>query len=507
MGKPLRILLVEDNQDDAALVERQLRAGGYDPLLRRVETAEAMRTALHEGGWDAVVADYNLPRFNALEAIEVLRASRRDLPFIIVSGGIGEEEATAAMKAGAHDYVMKDNLKRLVPAIEREIRDAVDRLLARRAEDALRESEARYRVLFQHAPDAIVLYDHETGRFIDANPEAERLFGLPSAELVKRGPIALSPDRQPDGSPSEELARKHIEQAVRGDHVRFEWMHQHADGTGIPCEVGLTAFRVGPRKVVQGIVRDITARKAAEAVVAASREELRIQVEQLQRANVEIETFLYTISHDLKTPLVTLNGMIALLLDRAGEKLGEDEHHYVQRMRANVDHMQRLVEDLLDMARLGRAPDHLEVFDVSEAVLAAVEQLGGRMESTGLELICPERLGQTRYDRRRLLRVFANLLSNASQYASIDRRPRVEIASEPAGAHLLIHVRDNGVGIEERHFERIFRLFEKVDPSSAQGTGVGLSIVKRIVELYGGEIRVQSLPGAGSTFSFSVPRA
>src|SRR3990172_4404219 len=124
MGKPLRILLVEDNRDDAALIERQLRAGGYDPVLRRVETAEEMRAALHEEDFDAVVADYNLQRFSALEALETLRAAHEDLPFIIVSGGIGEEIAAAAMKAGAHDYVMKDNLKRLVPAIEREIRDA-----------------------------------------------------------------------------------------------------------------------------------------------------------------------------------------------------------------------------------------------------------------------------------------------------------------------------------------------------------------------------------------------
>jgi len=199
--------------------------------------------------------------------------------------------------------------------------------------------------------------------------------------------------------------------------------------------------------------------------------------------------------------------MIALLLERAGDKFGETELHFVQRMRANVDHMQRLVEDLLDMARLGRTQDHVEVFDVSEAVLAAVEQLGGGVGSSRLDLSCPERLGRTVYDRRRLLRVFANLLSNAIQYASPERRPRVEIASEPNEAQLLIHVRDNGIGIEERYFERIFQLFERVDPSSANGTGVGLSIVKRIVELYGGEIRVRSKPGEGSTFSFTVPHA
>jgi PAS domain S-box-containing protein len=295
MGKPLRILLVEDNRDDAALVERQLRAGGYEPVLRRIDTAEAMREALRKADWDAVVADYNLPGFSAIGALEVLQASRRDLPFIIVSGGIGEEEATAAMKAGAHDYVMKDNLKRLVPAIEREIRDAADRHVARRAEEALRESEARYRVLFEHAPDAIVLHDCETGRFIEANPEAERLFGLPRAELVKRGPASVGPERSP--TDRGRGSRAGTSRALRGAHIRFEWMHRRVDGAEIPSgSHGLPgrawSCRDRPRSRAQGRER-----------WWPLREELRPRGT-APAANVEIETFLYGVP--LQGPLVAL---------------------------------------------------------------------------------------------------------------------------------------------------------------------------------------------------------
>jgi signal transduction histidine kinase len=144
------------------------------------------------------------------------------------------------------------------------------------------------------------------------------------------------------------------------------------------------------------------------------------------------------------------------------------------------------------------------MFDVSEAVLAAAEQLGPD-RSAGLSFL-PRASGATCYDRRRLLRVFANLLSNAMQSASPDRRPRVEISSEAREGHLLVRVKDNGIGIEERHFERIFRLFERIDPSSSEGTGVGLSILKRIAGAVRREIGVQSVPGVGSTFSISVPR-
>src|SRR5918994_1797897 len=137
MATPLRLILVEDSEDDAALLERELRRGGFTPTVERVETAEAMRAALDRGVWDLVVADYTLPQFNAPAALGVLKERQLDLPFIILSGTIGEETAVAAMKAGAHDYFMKGNLARLVPAIQRELREAAERRRAGQAEDAL----------------------------------------------------------------------------------------------------------------------------------------------------------------------------------------------------------------------------------------------------------------------------------------------------------------------------------------------------------------------------------
>jgi signal transduction histidine kinase len=134
MPVPLRALLVEDSEDDAALIARELRRGDYDPAIRRVETEAAMRAALAEP-WDVVISDYSLPQFSGLAALTLLRASGLDIPFIVVSGAIGEEVAVAAMKAGAHDYLMKGNLARLVPAIQRELRESEERRLRRRAEE------------------------------------------------------------------------------------------------------------------------------------------------------------------------------------------------------------------------------------------------------------------------------------------------------------------------------------------------------------------------------------
>jgi len=137
MSKPLRVLIAEDSEDDALLVVREFERGGYDVTFERVETAEAMNAALDAKEWDVVLADYAMPQFSGLDALKLLQESGHDLPFIIVSGTIGEETAVAAMKAGAHDYLMKDNLARLAVAVERELQDAEVRRERKRAEEEL----------------------------------------------------------------------------------------------------------------------------------------------------------------------------------------------------------------------------------------------------------------------------------------------------------------------------------------------------------------------------------
>src|SRR5260221_7582579 len=145
MKTPLRVLIVEDSEFDAQIMVSLLRKGGYDVISERVESAEAMRTTLEAHPWQLILADYNLPSFNAPAALQVLKDSGLDLPFIIVSGGIGEDIAVASMKAGAHDYLMKGNLHRLAPAVDRELREATNRASQREAKKAVQESELRYR--------------------------------------------------------------------------------------------------------------------------------------------------------------------------------------------------------------------------------------------------------------------------------------------------------------------------------------------------------------------------
>src|SRR5215218_5063476 len=178
MAVPLRVLLVEDSEDDALLLLRELRRGGYEPLSERVDTAGDMEAALDERGWDLVIADHSMPEFSSSAALEQLRRKGFvDLPFIIVSGYIGEDAAVAAMKAGAHDYIMKDNLARLNSAIERELRDAKVRRERRRAEEELKVSETRFRLMIEQSPLSIQIFSPD-GRTLRVNRAWERLWGV-----------------------------------------------------------------------------------------------------------------------------------------------------------------------------------------------------------------------------------------------------------------------------------------------------------------------------------------
>ncbi|WP_230198994.1 response regulator [Geotalea daltonii] len=161
MKRPLRILLVEDSEEDVLLLLRVLKDGGFEPVWQRVETAADMGRALAEQKWDLVISDYNMPQFDALEALNILHGSNLDLPFIIVSGKIGEDLAIAAMKSGAHDYLMKDNLSRLMPAVDRELREAADRQKHRSAQEDIRRGKMQWEAVFDSVSDLIIITDTE----------------------------------------------------------------------------------------------------------------------------------------------------------------------------------------------------------------------------------------------------------------------------------------------------------------------------------------------------------
>jgi len=272
MKKPLRALIIEDSEFDAVLLVNQLRLGQYLVTWQRVDTAEAMTQALAGQPWDIVFSDHQMPHFSAPEALELLQRSGRDLPFIIVSGGIGEATAVALMKAGAHDFLIKGQLGRLVPATERELREAANRAARRQAEQQMRENEMRYRLLWQHSPDAILMAD--AGGIIGfVNPAVQAVFGYTAPELMGQ-PVSLllGADTLPVSPPTPAVPEEADAEAA----PRRESVCRHKDGHEIVVEVGFSALEWQGRSWSVAFIRDITARRRAEHALRAREEEFRV---------------------------------------------------------------------------------------------------------------------------------------------------------------------------------------------------------------------------------------
>ncbi len=278
MEVPVRVLIVEDSEDDTLLLLRELRRGGYEPVYDRVYTAAGMEAALDDKEWDLVICDHSMPAFDSSAALEILRRSKGlDVPFILVSGRIGEEAAVAAMKSGASDYVMKENLARLGPAIERELREAEERRERRRAQGALEMSEARFRQMFEQSPLGIQIFSPD-GRTLRVNRTWEKLWGVTLDQIPGYNVLE-------DPQLAEKGIMPYIERAFAGEPVvippvKYEPEETIPDVSDVPYR--WTQSFIYPVKDANGTVRevvlvhqDITERREAEEALRQAEEKYR----------------------------------------------------------------------------------------------------------------------------------------------------------------------------------------------------------------------------------------
>ena len=312
MTQPLRMLIVEDSKDDADLLLRAVRDGGYDPIYEVVDTAPAMRVALERADWDLITSDHSMPQFAAPAALALAKELRPRVPFIIVSGEIDLNLAVSLIKAGAHDYVQKSELARLVPAIQRVMRETELYYDGKRMEHELQSSEARYRRLFETAQDGILILDEASGKIQDANPFLADMLGYSQEHCLgkKLWEIGAFKDIEACKSTFAELQNK--------GYVRYENQPlQTKDGRSIDVEFVSNVYLVDDQKVIQCNIRDITDRVRAETSLRALNVDLeqrvRDRTEQLEALNRELETFNYSVSHDLRAPIRRMKSFIEIL--------------------------------------------------------------------------------------------------------------------------------------------------------------------------------------------------
>jgi len=228
-------------------------------------------------------------------------------------------------------------------------------------------------------------------------------------------------------------------------------------------------------------------------------------ISQLEASNAELERFTYTVSHDLRSPLVTIKGFLGMLVkDLQGGRQDKIEDDF-QRIANAADKMQILLSDLLELSRIGRIINPPEEVDLAEVIREAIETLDARLRSKKVIVNSPLNLPTVYSDRIRLREVFENLIDNAAKYTGDQPNPMIEIGAKKDGNGTVIFVKDNGIGIEQQYQQKVFGLFDKLNPDS-EGTGVGLALIKRIIETHGGKIWVESEGlGKGSTFWFTIP--
>jgi PAS domain S-box-containing protein len=364
-------------------------------------------------------------------------------------------------------------------------RDQTERVRALRALEA---SEARLRSLADATFEGIAIT--QRGDILDVNDQIVDMLQRKREELVGQSVLSVvAPE-------SLSLVRDKL--AERGDEV-YEHLAIRADGTRFPVEVR------GRHAQIQGVpvrvtaIRDITQRKKDEA----ERDRL---IAELRARNSEMEQFAYTVSHDLKSPLVTINGFLGVLerdiADGDAERIGSD----IARIGSAATKMMRLLNDVLEVSRIGRVAQTNEPVALQEVAMEALELVSGAIAARRANVVVADALPVVMGNRVRLLEVVQNLLENALKYMGNQPEPRIEIGAREDPTHSVLFIRDNGIGIKQVHAERIFGLFEKLDPKS-EGTGVGLALVRRILEYHGGSISVESDGVTGSTFVLQFPEA
>ncbi len=493
----IRILHVEDVAADAELAERKLRQAGFDFDIHRVETRDAFLAALADFAPDLILSDYRLPEFDGMQALLLAKEHAPDVPVVITTGSVNEETAVACMKAGAADYVLKEHLGHLGTAV----RSALERqrlvVERRRAREALRESEERYRSLFATSLDAVLLTT-PAGEILAANAAACRMFGRSEEELMRVGRNAvvdLSDPRVTAG----------LEERVRTGSFHGEIWLLRKDGTRLTGEMSTAVFadRHGQQRASM-VIRDVTERRQLEA-----------QLVQAQKMEA-VGRLAGGVAHDFNNLLTVIQGYGELLA--ASLEDDPERRESVGEIVKAAERASALTRQLLAFSR--QQVLEMRVLDVG-VVVAETEKMLKRLIGEDVEVVVGKSagLGRVKADPGQIEQVVLNLAVNARDAMPGGGRLTVELANVdldaplatandeiPVGRYVVISMTDTGSGMDAETLGHIFEPFFTTK-ERGKGTGLGLATVYGIVRQTGGYVAVETSPGAGATFRIYLPRS
>jgi PAS domain S-box-containing protein len=607
MTERIRFLHIEDNPLDAELIEAELRRAWPDCEYLPVCSEAGFSAALDGEAIDVILSDYSMPDFDGLSALALAVRHSPGLPFIFVTGAMGEEKAVETLKSGATDYILKSHLEKLVPAVERVLKDRKARDAQHKLEKQLSQATREWQTTFDSISDSVALIDPDQ-RIIRCNRATTAMLGREYADLIKQPcwklfhgsdePLpdcpmnaarrSLQSERStirkndcwlditvdPILSESGELTgavhvvrdvteRVQLINSVKEINELFKLFMKYSPIYAFIKEVDDTESRVlqasdnfremlgiDAQEMIGKNMRQLFPPDFAEAITA---DDLRVVAtrtveikeeflhgrsyitykfpierddgklilagytiditerkwaeEELKKKSNEIEQFMYSVSHDLRSPLVTIKTFMGYLVQDMSD--GNQEHlaQDIDYIQGATDKMKLLLDELLEMSRIGRIeapPVRVRLRDVLQVSL---NMLAGIISERHAEIDLPGQEVMLCGDLQRLHQLWQNLIENAIKYCSTGTIPRIELGVKQQDGETVFFVRDNGIGIDPRYLDKIFGVFEKLNPESP-GAGLGLPMIKRIVELYGGRVWVESEgEGTGACFYFTLPEA
>ncbi len=404
-------------------------------------------------------------------------------------GQIQQRDAELVGAKGKLEVRVEERTAELTTANEQLTQEIAVR---KKVEEQLRRTEENYRSQFEGALDAIFVADAETGTLIDCNPAATRLVGREKTELIGKSYQILLPPDMIEGEFSRTF-RQQLEEK-QGQTLETKIITKTGEIKDVAIKASLLEVR--GKKILQGIFRDITENKKAET--------LRNQIlEQLAGANQELKDFAYVVSHDLKAPLRGIKTIAEWITTDYADKLDNDGKEQLGLLAKRVNRMHNLIDGILQYSRIGRIEEEKVVVNLNELLTETIDLL---VPPKNITITIENELPTIECEQTRITQVFQNLLSNAVKY--MDKpQGQIKVGCIEENGFWKFSITDNGPGIEEKYFEKIFKIFQSLAPrDESESTGIGLTVVKKIVELYKGKIWLESKVGQGTTFFFTFPK-
>jgi PAS domain S-box-containing protein len=367
----------------------------------------------------------------------------------------------------------------------------------KKAEQALQESEQRFREMFESHQAIMLLIEPESGRIVDSNKAAVEFYGYPREVLVKMNIADINQ------LPANEVAKQR-QKTLNKQTKQFIFPHRLANGEIRTVEVNSSPIKINNQQILFSIIQDVTSREQSEKEIKKLNESLNQQASELKIINNELEAFSYSVSHDLRAPLRSMAGFSNALIEDYADKLDDQGKEYLKHIQDSSELMARLIDDLLKLSRVTRSDMNYEKVNLTDMAQESIAQLQeAEPQRKAAFSIAPDIIA---FGDRNLLRiVLDNLLGNAWKFSSKVTEPRIEMGILTRNGKQTYFIRDNGVGFDMTYADKLFKPFQRLHlASDFAGTGIGLATVQRIIHRHGGEVWAESKVGEGATFYFTL---